>query len=117
MEITDPASFPHSPPRHLSPPPPQLPRHQPQLAMDSVEDEDVRLQRASAGLLSTLRTSLDKVLWKTSKNTGQRQLHRGVRQNDLNRLISLVGAKVTVHSHATDRLLQDRTVPGRASAA
>ncbi|KAH7063445.1 tubulin folding cofactor D C terminal-domain-containing protein [Macrophomina phaseolina] len=59
--------------------------------MDAADDEDIRLQRASAGLLSDLRLSLDKVLWKSaSAFQGQRRVHRLVRQSDLNRLLSFI---------------------------
>ncbi|GME45867.1 Armadillo-like helical [Neofusicoccum parvum] len=47
--------------------------------MDAIgtDDEDIRLQRASAGLLSGLRVSLDKALWKPSPaSTEKRKVHR-----------------------------------------
>ncbi|OJD35564.1 beta-tubulin cofactor d [Diplodia corticola] len=59
--------------------------------MDAIDDEDIRLQRASAGLLSDLRSSLGKILWKsTPASAGHRRIHRLVRQRDLDRLLSFV---------------------------
>lgn len=59
--------------------------------MDAIDDEDIRLQRASAGLLSDLHSSLGKILWKsTPVSAGRRQVHGLVRQRDLDRLLSFV---------------------------
>ncbi|KAL1628757.1 hypothetical protein SLS54_001445 [Diplodia seriata] len=59
--------------------------------MDANDDEDIRLQRASVGLLSDLRSSLEKVTWKTTPvPTGRRRVHRVVRQRDLDRLLSFI---------------------------
>ncbi|KAK7538299.1 tubulin folding cofactor D C terminal-domain-containing protein [Phyllosticta citribraziliensis] len=57
--------------------------------MDPIDDEDVKLQRASVGLLSDLQTSLETLLWKTDRS-GNRRVHRAVRQLELHRLTSLI---------------------------
>ncbi|KAK8212148.1 tubulin folding cofactor D C terminal-domain-containing protein [Phyllosticta capitalensis] len=57
--------------------------------MDPIDDEDIKLQRASAGLLSDLQSSLGTLLWKTDQ-TGNRRVHRAVRQLELNRITSLI---------------------------
>lgn len=59
--------------------------------MNTTEDEDVKLRRASASLLSDLQALLDRVLWKLKvENSGYGQIHRRVREADLDRIISLV---------------------------
>ena len=59
--------------------------------MNTTEDEDIKLQRASASLLSDLQALLDRVLWKLKvENSGYGQIHRRVREADLERIISLV---------------------------
>lgn len=59
--------------------------------MNTTEDEDIKLQRASASLLSDLQALLDRVLWKLKvENSGYGQIHRRVREADLDRVISLV---------------------------
>lgn len=86
--------------------------------MDAVDDEDIRLQRASAGLLSDLRSSLEKILWKpTPGSQGQRRVHRLVRQQDLYRLLSFVGEYVVLMRLSLLTRLQDRAIPGGASAS
>nr|OQO24217.1 hypothetical protein B0A51_07608 [Rachicladosporium sp. CCFEE 5018] len=57
----------------------------------SDEDDDIRLVRASATLLSDLESSLLKVLWKKSI-TGRSHgaVHSRVRSKDLAYIISLV---------------------------
>ena len=56
------------------------------------EDEDVKLARASAGLLSDLESCLQKVLWKKSaqNTTTHGRVHSRVRQKDLDYIINLV---------------------------
>jgi len=56
------------------------------------EDEDVKLARASAGLLADLESCLQKVLWKkpTQNNITHGRVHSRVRQKDLDYLINLV---------------------------
>jgi hypothetical protein len=56
------------------------------------EDEDIKLARASAGLLADLESCLQKVLWKPSQNhTAHGRVHSRVRQKDLDYIINLVG--------------------------
>ncbi|KAK8161036.1 tubulin folding cofactor D C terminal-domain-containing protein [Phyllosticta citrichinensis] len=57
--------------------------------MDPIDDEDIKLQRASVGLLSDLQASLETLLWKTDR-TGNRRVHRAVRQLELHRLTSVI---------------------------
>ena len=56
------------------------------------EDEDVKLARASAGLLSDLESCLEKVLWKkpAQNHTAHGRVHSRVRQKDLDYIINLV---------------------------
>lgn len=54
--------------------------------MDSEEDEDLNLVRASASLLSDLETSLPKLLW----NSKRGRVHRYVRLPDLTYITGLV---------------------------
>lgn len=56
------------------------------------EDEDVKLARASAGLLADLELCLQKVLWKkpAPNHTTHGRVHSRVRQKDFDYLINLV---------------------------
>jgi hypothetical protein len=55
------------------------------------EDEDVKLARASAGLLADLESCLQKGLWKPARDHAQRgRVHSRVRQKDLDYIINLV---------------------------
>jgi len=57
------------------------------------EDDDVKLARASAGLLADLESCLPKVLWKptpTRTNAKRGRVHSHVRCKDLDYLINLV---------------------------
>lgn len=55
------------------------------------EDEDIKLAKASAGLLADLETCLQKVLWKPSRNHASHgRVHSRVRQKDLDYIINLV---------------------------
>jgi hypothetical protein len=57
------------------------------------EDADVKLARASAGLLSDLELCLQKVLWKKpaqSDTAAHGRVHTRVRQKDLDYIINLV---------------------------
>ncbi|OCL03190.1 hypothetical protein AOQ84DRAFT_392453 [Glonium stellatum] len=59
--------------------------------MNTTDDEDIKLQRASASLLSDLQALLDRVLWKSKVDKSEYgQIHRRVREGDLDRVISLV---------------------------
>lgn len=53
------------------------------------DDEDLKLIKASAGLLADFETALPKVLWKSSTSQPKRA-HRFVKRRDLNRLVQLV---------------------------
>jgi hypothetical protein len=55
------------------------------------EDDDLKLAKASATLLSGLETSLPKLLWKPSNTGGGHgAVHSRVRQSDLTYIINLV---------------------------
>ncbi|GAB7330998.1 hypothetical protein MBLNU13_g02503t1 [Cladosporium sp. NU13] len=57
------------------------------------EDEDVKLARASAGLLSDLESCLQKVLWKKlaqNDTAAHGRVHSRVRQKDLDYIINLI---------------------------
>ncbi|TQS38409.1 hypothetical protein Golomagni_01085 [Golovinomyces magnicellulatus] len=53
------------------------------------EEQDVKLQRASAELLSDLTGSLHPLLWKTTKN-GSTKPRARVRERDLSRILSMI---------------------------
>ena len=55
-----------------------------------MEEDDLKLLRASVGLLTDLQVLLNRLLWKTSEDTGTRLVHRLVREKDLDRAISKV---------------------------
>ena len=55
------------------------------------EEDDVKLARASAGLLADLESCLPKVLWKPCRNDGERgRVHSYVRRKDVDYVINLV---------------------------
>ncbi|KAF2204679.1 hypothetical protein GQ43DRAFT_364104 [Delitschia confertaspora ATCC 74209] len=54
--------------------------------MNAVEDDDIKLQRASSSLLSDLHTLLNRVLRKPKNG----QVHRRVKESDLDRIFTLV---------------------------
>lgn len=60
--------------------------------MESLDDdEDLKLVKASAGLLSDLETALPKLLWKRVKTDNEnRRVHSQVKQRDLDYVIRLV---------------------------
>jgi hypothetical protein len=58
--------------------------------MEAMEEDDLKLLRASVGLLTDLQVLLSRILWKTSKNTGTTVVHRLVREKDLDHAISKV---------------------------
>ncbi|KAM3424257.1 hypothetical protein BST61_g11203 [Cercospora zeina] len=60
--------------------------------MDGAEDDDdLKLIKASAGLLADLEADLPKVLWHRAKTpSARRRAHKYVRRRDLNRLIELI---------------------------
>ncbi|KAK3716189.1 hypothetical protein LTR37_006634 [Vermiconidia calcicola] len=59
---------------------------------ETTEDEDdLKLVQASAGLLSNLEAALPKLLWRQSKTgSGRGQVHRQVKQHDLDYVIKLI---------------------------
>jgi hypothetical protein len=83
------------------------------------DDEDVKLARASAGLLADLELSLPKILWKkpAENQTAHGRVHSRVRQKDLDYIINLVCSTswTDLQSHSS-RLVIDRTLPRRASS-
>jgi len=71
--------------------------------MEDAEDEDIRLQRASAASISYLRTLIPNLLWKPSRRDNrQRQVHRKARERDLDRIIKLVHAQFQELLYAGD---------------
>lgn len=62
--------------------------------MESPDDEDdLKLVKASAGLLFDLEAALPKLLWKAKKNdTNLQRVHTRVKRRDLNYVINLVGS-------------------------
>lgn len=55
------------------------------------EDDDIKLAKASAGLLADLESCLPKVLWKPSRTNAERgRVHSHVRRKDLDYIINLV---------------------------
>lgn len=59
--------------------------------MDSQEDDDIGLQRASRDYIKEAKTLLRCVLWKHDKDAGgEKRVHRLVRKRDLDRIIQLV---------------------------
>lgn len=59
-----------------------------------MEEDDLKLLRASVGLLTDLQYLLHRILWKTSKDTGTSVVHRLVRERDLDRAISKVNLQI-----------------------
>lgn len=62
--------------------------------MESNEDDtdaELKLVKASAGLLSDLQDALPKLLWRPSKTTGRRgRVHSQVKRRDLDYVLKLV---------------------------
>lgn len=56
---------------------------------NETEDEELKLIKASAGLLADFEAELPKVLWKTIPSSPKR-VHKHVTKHDLNRLVQLV---------------------------
>lgn len=54
------------------------------------DDDDLKLAKASAGLLSDLERDLPKILWKAKSHPGRKHGHTQVKVRDLNRVISYV---------------------------
>ena len=70
------------------------PEHTRAHVMETVEEDgDIKLARASAGLLADLESCLPKLLWKPSRDSAARgPVHSRVRQKDLDYIINLVGS-------------------------
>jgi tubulin-specific chaperone D len=58
--------------------------------MNAADDDDLKLQRASATLLSDLERQLPKLLWKREHQNGLAAVHTGVRETDISRIFTLV---------------------------
>jgi len=59
--------------------------------MDPAEDDDIKLIRASASLLTDLKSLLRRILWKRS-DIGLPVVHRNLRRRDLDTAIAKVQA-------------------------
>ena len=84
--------------------------------MEGVDDEDdLKLVKASAGLLSDLETALPKLLWKPSNTgSGHRRVHSQVKRRDLEYVIKLVRlTSRSVESKLTDRNRSNRSKANR----
>lgn len=72
------------------------------------DDDDLKLAKASAGLLSDLERDLPKILWKAKFQHGRKQAHTQVKSRDLDRIISYVCvyelSSVDSSAHVCDRL-------------
>ncbi|KAF2103374.1 hypothetical protein NA57DRAFT_63931 [Rhizodiscina lignyota] len=59
--------------------------------MDTTEDDDIRLQKASASLITDLISVLDTILWRRRAHVSdKRRVHRLVRRRDLEKAIALI---------------------------
>jgi hypothetical protein len=58
--------------------------------MDSTEDDDLKLQRASASLLSDLEKLLPKLLWKKQHGSDPAKIRSQIREMDMYRIFVLV---------------------------
>lgn len=66
------------------------------------EDDDLKLVKASAGLLLDLESALPKILWKPRKNGSSRgRVHSQVRKRDLYYVIELVRDSLIVADDGT----------------
>jgi hypothetical protein len=83
------------------------------------EDDDLKLAKASAGLLADLESCLPKLLWKPSRKDGERgRVHSHVRRKDLDYVINLVCVYPSNvnHSRPSSRHHIGRTLPKRATS-
>lgn len=62
-----------------------------------MEDDDIKLHRATGYLLTELEALIPKILWKTSPD-GSRKLHRYMRDNDLYKAKYMVGCSFEINS-------------------
>jgi hypothetical protein len=58
--------------------------------MSDVDEEDLKLQRASASILSDLEVLLPKILWKRKHGSATGEVHRRVRVTHMYRIFVLV---------------------------
>ena len=65
-------------------------------SQDDDEDTDLKLVRASAGLLSDLESALPKVLWRRAESgSSHGRVHARVKQQDLDYIVKLVRSQST----------------------
>lgn len=65
--------------------------HPPDTMENNEDEDDVKLARASAGLLADLEASLPKLLWKASPTpSAKRRVHSCLRRRDLDYVLDLV---------------------------
>lgn len=62
------------------------------------DDDDLKLAKASAGLLSDLERDLPKILWQAKSRPGRKHAHTQVKSRDLDRIISYVCASEPRHA-------------------
>lgn len=92
--------------------------HTPDTMENNEEDNDVKLARASAGLLADLEASLPKLLWKTSRtSSAERRFHSCVRRRDLDYVLNLVCPISGIVLSQSSRVAIDRTISGRATSS
>jgi hypothetical protein len=76
--------------------------------MASAEDDDVWLLRASAGMVDAVNSLLSRLLWKKrSRDTSQAEVHRVVKERELDRLILLVRPPNECWDYQTPNPAQD----------
>lgn len=64
--------------------------------MELQDDDDIRLQRSSQSYIREVTVLLDRTLWKREwDDRGERQVHRLVRTQNLDRIIQLASASCT----------------------
>jgi hypothetical protein len=57
---------------------------------NELEDLDVRLQNASKTYIREAKYLIPRALWKHKSGSGQRQVHRYVRKDDVDRITEIV---------------------------
>jgi hypothetical protein len=74
--------------------------------METTDDDDLQLLKASAGLVDGVNSLLARLLWKTpSRDTKQIRVHRIAKEKELNQLILKVRRKyqeMNTRSYCTD---------------
>ena len=82
------------------------------------DDEDLKLFKASATLLSDLEACLPQLLWRRAKSPSSRgRVHTQVKQRDLDHVLKLVRWSVTLLRDPSSWRLVDRALSGRTTAA